>query len=330
MSEQGLINRIWYGNHPLSIVLLPFGWLYCFCMKVRNFAYQIGLLQKNSVNVPVIVVGNITVGGAGKTPLVIWLCEKLMEEGYKPGILGRGYGGSTIKWPQQVRLDSDPFTVGDEAVMLAQRTGRPVVVSPNRYLAAIQLLEHTECNVLLCDDGLQHLSLERDLEIAVIDGDRRFGNGNCLPAGPMREHVSRLLSVDLIVAKHSAGKNEHLMQYRYKDMISVNNENNHIQLSSFNKMTIHAVSGIANPERFHSFLKKQGITLIKHVFSDHHQYKLQDLQFDDGLPIVMTEKDAVKCRRFSIENSWYLPIHVEFNDVFNHRITKLIREICNG
>ncbi|MGK0296516.1 MAG: tetraacyldisaccharide 4'-kinase [Gammaproteobacteria bacterium] len=330
MSEQRFIDRIWYGNHPISIILLPFSWLYCICVKIRNLAYLIGLLQKESVNVPVIVVGNITVGGAGKTPLVIWLCHKLMEQGYKPGILSRGYGGTTTKWPQQVRVDSDPYSVGDEAVLLAQRTGRPVVVSPNRYLAAIQLLEYTECNVLLCDDGLQHLSLERDLEIAVIDGDRRFGNGNCLPAGPMREPKSRLSSVDLIVAKHRAGKNEHLMQYKYKDMISVNNANNNIQPSSFNNMTIHAVSGIANPERFHAFLKQQGMILIKHVFLDHHKYKLQDLQFDDEFPIVMTEKDAVKCKRFSIENSWYLPIYVEFNEVFNHRITKLVREVCNG
>jgi tetraacyldisaccharide 4'-kinase len=330
MYESGFIHRLWYGSHPLSVVLMPIGWLYCIYMKARMLLYSAGLLPKNKVKVPVIVVGNITVGGTGKTPLVIWLCNYLVEQGYKPGIISRGYGGQNCKWPQQVRADSDPHAVGDEAVLLAQRTRQPVAVSHYRYLAAVHLLEYCECDVLLCDDGLQNLSLDRDLEIAVIDGDRRFGNGNCLPAGPLRESVSRLLTVDLVVAKHQAEKNEHLMQYNYKDLVSVNDENQYKQLASLCGKTIHAISGIADPRRFHSYLKENNINLIKHIYPDHYKFSLKNLQFEDDFPIVMTEKDAVKCREFSVEHCWYLPIDVEFNDAFHFRITKLLGELLNG
>ena len=161
MSAHDFFNKIWYGNHPLTLVLLPFSWFYLIYTKVRRIAYKIRLLPMHELNVPVIVVGNITVGGTGKTPLIIWLSQYLSEQGYRPGILSRGYGGHNGKMPQQVRPDSDPHTAGDEPVLIARRTGRPVAVSPNRYLAAIQLLEHTDCNVLLCDDGLSAIRFQR-------------------------------------------------------------------------------------------------------------------------------------------------------------------------
>ena len=330
MSAHDFFNKIWYGNHPLILVLLPFSWLYLIYTKVRRIAYKIRLLPIHELNVPVIVVGNITVGGTGKTPLIIWLSQYLSEQGYRPGILSRGYGGHKGKRPQQVRPDSDPHTAGDEPVLIARRTGRPVAVSPNRYLAAMQLLEHTDCNVLLCDDGLQHLSLDRDLEIAVIDGDRRFGNRHCLPAGPLREPISRLSKVDMIVTKEFAGKNEFLMQYVYGDLRSVNDDNISLKIQKLSGKTVHAVCGIANPHRFHSYLKSHNIGIIRHIFPDHHNFIQGDLEFDDDLPVVMTEKDAVKCGRTATDDSWYLPINASFNEVFHHRITKLMRDIFNG
>jgi tetraacyldisaccharide 4'-kinase len=329
MRVHGFIENLWYGNNRFSILLLPVSWLYQVYVSIRRFAYFTGLLPKHEVAVPVIVVGNITVGGTGKTPLIIWLCQYLVEQGYRPGILSRGYSGHASKWPQQVRPDSDPYTVGDEPVLLARRSGRPVAVSPNRYLAAVQLLEHTDCNILLCDDGLQHLSLDRDLELAVIDGDRRFGNGHCLPAGPLREPLRRLNTVDMVIGKEKAGKNEYLMEYEYGDLLAVNN-NNRLSIQMLKGETVHVVTGIANPKRFYSYLRSHDIRIIKHIFPDHYFYTSEDLQFGDELAVVMTEKDAVKCKDMVGENAWYIPINARLNEVFHHRITNLLRDIING
>ena len=214
-------------------------------------------------------------------------------------------------------------------MLLAQRTQCPVAVSTDRYLAAVQLAEHNDCNVLLCDDGLQHLALDRDLEIVVIDGDRRFGNGRYLPAGPLREPVSRLSSVDMIVSKGKTGKNEYLMEYKYGDLISVK-DNEKISIDSFKNLTIHAITGIGNPVRFYEYLFSKNIQLIKHIYPDHHNFIPEDLLFKDELPVVMTEKDAVKCRQFASTNTWYLPIDASFDEIFHHRIMTLTRELFNG
>ena len=163
------LEQLWHGKHPLVYLLLPLSWIYAALIDIRRFAYMAGILPVQQVDVPVIVVGNITVGGTGKTPLIIWLADYLKAKGMKPGVISRGYGGRTKKWPQQVRVDSNPSFVGDEPVLLAQRTLCPVAVSPNRFVAAKELLEHTDCDILLCDDGMQHLSLHIDIEIAVID-----------------------------------------------------------------------------------------------------------------------------------------------------------------
>jgi len=329
MISPEFLEKLWYDRHPLTTALRPVSWLYGGFIRLRNIAYRTGVLPRQNVDVPVIIVGNITVGGTGKTPLIIWLSALLREQGHRPGIISRGYGGKSTKWPQQVRADSNPYLVGDEPVLLAQRTGCPVAVSPNRYIAACELLKHTDCDVLLCDDGLQHLALDRDLEIVVIDGDRRFGNGYCLPAGPLREPVSRLASIDMIVANSKAGRNEYLMQYEYEQPRSLL-DNSSITMESFRNTPVHVVTGIGNPLRFYSWLRSQDIQMIKHEFPDHHPFSAADLQFDDNYPVVMTEKDAVKCRNFAEDYMWYIPINARFTDAFHYRLLNLLKDLFNG
>lgn len=328
-SLERLAQEVWYGSHPLGILLIPLAWIYRFCVFLRKLLYMSGVLAVGELPVPVIVVGNLNVGGTGKTPLVLWLVEFLAEKGYRPGIVSRGYGGRKGKWPQQVRADSDPFSVGDEAVLLAMRGACPVVVSANRYLAAKQLLEHNDCDIVLCDDGLQHYALARDIEIAVIDGDRRFGNERCLPAGPLREPLARLTEVDMLVSNAKAGKNEYLMKYEGEDIVSLDNRQKRA-LQSLAAEQVHAVAGVGNPRRFFSFLREKGVRIIKHEFPDHHDYKKQELEFDDDLTIVMTEKDAVKCERFNLNDAWYLPVTAVVSQAFEHRLNVLLQEISDG
>lgn len=283
------------------------------------------------VSVPVIVVGNLTVGGTGKTPMIIWLAGFLKERGYTPGIVSRGYGGTARHWPQQVRPDTDPVVVGDEPVIISRRTKCPVAVAPNRYVAARELIKYTGCDIILCDDGLQHLGLERDLEIAVIDGQRQFGNNRCLPAGPLREPVSRLKSVDMIVSNGHAGKNQYLMEYDplpLQALAATDNEQR--ELASFAGQTVHAVAGIGNPSNFFSILRNNGMNIIRHVFPDHYNFLAEDLCFADDLPIVMTEKDAVKCERFVIPDAWYLPVRARLSNAFEHRFSILLQELNRG
>ena len=190
---------IWYKDPFIGVLLMPLGFLFSDAVRFRKFLYHLGVLKKHTLPVPVIVVGNITVGGTGKTPLIIWLVGFLKDCGFKPGIISRGYGGQAESWPQWVTADSDARNVGDEALMMAKRTACPMAVGPLRVDAAIFLLKQADCNVILSDDGLQHYALNRDIEIAVIDGERRFGNGYCLPAGPLREPIERLRSVDFVI-----------------------------------------------------------------------------------------------------------------------------------
>ncbi|MBI2994117.1 MAG: tetraacyldisaccharide 4'-kinase [Gammaproteobacteria bacterium] len=324
MSPDPLLDKLWYENHRLSVALAPLSWLYAAAMWLRRMAYIAGLIPVGELLVPVIVVGNITVGGTGKTPLVIWLAQFLKEKGFSPGIVSRGYGGRPSKMPQQARPDSSPEAVGDEPVLMAQRTGCPVAVSPRRFIAARELVQRTGCNIILCDDGLQHYALGRDIEIAVIDGDRRFGNGRCLPAGPLREPASRLRSVDMVVANAKASRSEFLMEYSPQPLRSVADENRRINVESLRGREVHAVAGVGNPNRFFSYLRSQGLNIVKHRFPDHHPFSAADFRFGDELPIVMTEKDAVKCRRFATDRFWYLPIEAVMPAAFQHRLGVLL------
>jgi len=330
MLSHGFLQDLWYGKHILSLLLAPLGWFYAGVMLLRRMAYASGILPVQRVSVPVIVVGNISVGGTGKTPLIIWLTDFLKKQGYKPGVISRGYGGTTKEWPQQVRPDSNPLLAGDEPVLIAQRTGVPVAISPNRYVAAVELIQHANCDVLLCDDGLQHHALHRDLEIAVIDGDRDFGNGRCLPAGPLREPPGRLDSVDMIVNNGNASKHQYLMEFLPSRLRSLKNKTQECEIEDFSGQRVHGVAGIGNPNRFFSMLQGRQISVIRHAFPDHYRYHSEDLDFGDDLPVLMTEKDAVKCMSMTKENFWYLPIEAKMTNAFEHRLTILMKEIVDG
>ena len=274
--------------------------------------------------VPVVMVGNLTVGGTGKTPLVTWLVTFLKESGYRPGVIARGYKGRARHWPQQVRADSDPLAVGDEAVLLAGCCGCPIAVAPDRVAAARALLEHSDCDLIVCDDGLQHYALKRDIEIAVIDGVRRIGNGYCLPAGPLREPSGRLAEVDLVVVNGLGRRGEYPMKMRAGRVINLDQKLESRDLSSFARQSVHAVAGIGNPERFFVSLRQAGMLLEEHVFPDHHAYTAANLDFGDDRPVMMTEKDAVKCRNLCLTNAWYVPVTIEMTAEFGARVLDLL------
>lgn len=316
----------WYSARA-PLWLRPLSWLFALLVMLRRLAYKARLLRSYRLPVPVVVVGNISVGGTGKTPLVTWLVKTLQQAGYRPGVITRGYGGQAQHWPQQVRPDSDPVMVGDEPVLLAQRCGCPIVAAPDRVLAARQLLEYSNCNILISDDGLQHYRLQRDIEIVVVDGVRRFGNGHCLPAGPLREPVSRLKQVDFVVANGAAMGGEVAMQLLPGAVRSLSDDNRVVPLPEFCGQQLHAVAGIGNPTRFFELLKRNGLTVIEHPFPDHHTFVAADLAFADELPVLMTEKDAVKCRRYADDRMWYLPVEAQLDESFSHSIMQQIKRL---
>lgn len=322
------LEKRWYSSNP-SILLLPFEWLFRLLVALRRLAFRLGLMPSYAVTVPVIVVGNISVGGTGKTPLVIWLVSLLQKAGYRPGIVSRGYGGKAERWPQQVRPDSDPVMVGDEPVMLAQRCACPIIAAPDRVAAANALLNHSKCDLIITDDGLQHYRLKRDIEIVVIDGERRFGNGHCLPAGPLREPQARLNDVDFVVANGLAGRGEFAMSLEEAGLRSLANDGGVAIFDEFVGQRVHALAGIGNPQRFFQLLRSRGLEVIEHSFPDHHNYQPQDLDFDDALPILMTEKDAVKCRRFANRQMWYVPINAHLPEPIALRLLQMLKKLTD-
>jgi len=305
------IERIWYKGAAGAIPLLPISWLFRLLVTVRRWLYQRGWLTVHRFTAPLIVVGNITVGGTGKTPFVIWLINCLRRAGYKPGMVSRGYGGGATEWPQQVTSDSDPALVGDEAVLLANRCQCPMAVAPDRSAAVTALLDNNDCDVVIADDGLQHYAMGRDIEVVIIDGQRRFGNGQMLPAGPLREPVTRLNSVDLcIVNGETVAADEYRMTLTQSYLYNLQAPSTRQAVSYFKGQAVHAVAGIGNPERFFDLLRNADVEVVAHPFSDHHAYSADDLAFSDDLPIVMTEKDAVKCMRFARPNHWAVAIEM--------------------
>ncbi len=308
------LEYYWYNKSTITLLLLPVSWLFCVIAVVRRLLYRMGVLKVHQIPVPVIIVGNISVGGTGKTPLVTWLVKELRKQGFTPGIVSRGYGGGASHWPQQVRSDSDPRMVGDEAVLLARRTGCPMAVGPNRVDAATALLSYTDCDVIVADDGLQHYALARDVEIAVIDGVRRFGNGYCLPAGPLREPLSRIKSVDIVVTNGVAGVREYHMELVLGRLQNLASPEKTTALHFFSGSTVHAIAGIGHPERFFRQLESHGLTVIEHPFPDHHPFLAEDIIFADELPVLMTEKDAVKCQGYATERHWSVPVDARIDE----------------
>lgn len=325
---KGLAHH-WYNRTGLSLFLRPLSWLFRAVAGLRRVLFRAGMVRVETLPVPVVVVGNISVGGTGKTPLVIWLVQFLREAGYRPGVISRGYGGKAKHWPQQVRPDSDPYVVGDEAVVIARRAQCPMAVSPNRVEAAQALLAHHDCDIIVSDDGMQHYALGRDVEIAVIDGIRRLGNGFCLPAGPLREPASRLQQVDLVVTNGLAAEGEYRMLYHGQRLCRLDGTQEET-LESLRGQDVHGVAGIGNPERFFAQLQGQGLRVIEHAFGDHHPYARKDLDFDDELPVIMTEKDAVKYRRFATDRHWYLPIDADVQPEFGQHLLTLLEKSHHG
>jgi tetraacyldisaccharide 4'-kinase len=302
------LSESWYKPHAIRWLLSPLSGLYRLVSFVRKQCYFLGLLKQHRVPVPVIIVGNISVGGTGKTPFVIYLIQRLQQQGFKPGVISRGYGGHSDNYPITVSNNSDPAIVGDEPVIIARQTNCPVVVSPTRVSAASFLLEHNDCDLIVSDDGLQHYALARDIEIVLVDEQRQFGNQYCLPAGPLREPLSRLQDVDFIVYNGGSNDTAFNMSLSASDAVNLSDFNVTKSIADFQGQEVHAIAGIGNPKRFFNQLTQMGIYVIPHEFADHHVFVKQDLEFNDNKTILMTEKDAVKCQFFAKNEMWFIPV----------------------
>ena len=349
-----LIFSGWSQPNWLTYALLPLTMVYRFLSWLRRCLYKTSWLHRYQAKVPVIVVGNISVGGTGKTPLTIALAEHLTHRGFKPGVISRGYGGSALEWPQKVDKKSNPHYFGDEPVLVAQRNICPVVVGPDRGRAIDLLLSDNNCDVILSDDGLQHYALRRDIELSVIDAQRRHLNLFCLPSGPLREPIARLKSVDMVIVhmtkKEALQKDEDHLEFLSKmglsnvakklspikeDEVDRNNQlfTMHLEQkpvrallndATLSSGTVHAVAGIGHPQRFFNALRINGFDVIEHPFEDHHQFVADDFNFNDKFPIVMTEKDAVKCESLANKNFYYLPVEAKLNNAALAVFDKLV------
>lgn len=323
------VDRHWQEDTLLSRMLLPLSGLYLSLHHLNRTLYRYNWRRAKKFSVPVIVIGNITVGGTGKTPLVLWTAKYLKQRGWRPGIVTRGYGGRAHNWPQLVMPGSDPALVGDEPVLLARRTQVPVVADPVRTRAVEHLIAQG-CNVIVSDDGLQHYALRRDIEIAVIDGERRFGNGRSLPAGPLRELPARLDEVDACVVNGRERRGEWSMRFQPTGFYRVAAPHDNVQLESFRGRTVHAIAGIGHPPRFFGALRELGLQVIEHSFPDHHDFTQEEVRFADSYDVIMTEKDAVKCESFANASMWYLAIEARLDPAFGNWLEERLGKRTDG
>lgn len=308
------LERHWYRITPLHLLLYPLSLLFRLLTALRRALYRGGLLKSERLPVPVVVVGNISIGGTGKTPLILALAQQFIAQGWHPLIVSRGYLGDT-HLPQQVSADSAPDRVGDEPLLMARRNLCPIWVGRDRAATGRAALQaHPQCDLVLCDDGLQHYRLQRDVEIAVVDGARGFGNGLLLPAGPLREPVSRLRSVDAVVingAESSEGRFG--MQLEGAAFHNLLDPGLTVEAAHFGSSKNHAVAGIGNPQRYFNHLEALGICFTPHPFPDHHPYQADDLAYADCDAILLTEKDAVKCAAFADARYWVLRVEARID-----------------
>ncbi|MFT3668642.1 MAG: tetraacyldisaccharide 4'-kinase [Pseudoxanthomonas sp.] len=309
----------WFGDAPVPFWARALSAVYAALIALRLRLYRAGVLRRLGVGVPVIVVGNITAGGTGKTPLTIALVERLRAAGFKPGVASRGYGrrdDTTARW---VDAATPPEDGGDEPVLIARQTGTRVRVDRDRAAAA-RALAAAGCNVVVCDDGLQHYRLRRDIEIEVIDGARRYGNGRMIPAGPLREPVSRSAECDFRVVnlaspEAEAAFGEWPMQLQSEVAVPLRGGRPR-PLSAFAGQRVHAVAGIGHPARFFGMLRGWGLGVVPHAFADHHDYRAEDFAFGSELPVLMTEKDAVKCATFATDWFYSVPVAAQLPEAF--------------
>jgi tetraacyldisaccharide 4'-kinase len=318
--------RHWYRRGALAWLLWPASLVFAALVFVRRLLFRMGILRSAHPGIPVIVVGNLSVGGSGKTPLVLWIAEFLKAHGWSPAIVSRGYGGAGGA-PRAATVASEPDEVGDEPVLLARRSGCPVWIGAER-VKVIEVLraQHPETNVVVLDDGLQHYRLRRDLEIAVVDS-RGFGNGWLLPAGPLREPPRRLRSVDAVVfhgapRSENPGLNAFAMQLEGEVAHRMSDARERQPLQAWRGRAVHAVAGIGNPSRFFVHVGKLGPKVVPHPFPDHHCFAAGELEFGDELPVLMTEKDAVKLRRHARPNWWVLPVTASLAPAFGDWLLK--------
>lgn len=323
------LEDAWYQHHWRAVVkrwlLSPLSLVFWLLSSLRRYLFILGIKKSHKIDALVLIVGNISVGGNGKTPLVVWLAKCLRLLGYKPGVLSRGYGGNNTVFPKSVQKNSTAEDVGDEPILMFQHIGCPLVVDPNRARGAKYLLEQHGCDLIICDDGLQHYALQRDIEIAVIDGERKLGNGYLLPMGPLREAKWRLSTVDLVVCNGGVPElNEHLMELEPSELVNIKDPNKKMALSDL-KTPVVAAAAIGNPERFFKLLRANELILKNCLsFADHHQFKASDLPQEI---VLMTEKDAVKCREFAHQNWWYLPVRAKLSERFEKQLLEKLSSI---
>ena len=312
------INALWYGKNPLAYLLMP---LSCLFQLLSSQRRRKQLTNQIVFTKPIIIVGNITVGGTGKTPMVSALVNKLQNYNYRVGVASRGYHGE-IKQATLIKEEHTAQQVGDESLLIYRKTLAPVVIGADRMSVIKTLIEKHDCDVIVCDDGLQDYRFKHDVEIVMVDGDRVLGNQQLLPAGPLRESIERAHKADFIVTTSKAvpAISSDCMRLNIKEAIAMNNTGNVSSLSVWQGKMVHAIAGIANPQRFFSALKAKGLIVKEHEFPDHAKLDRTDVIFSDQKPVFMTEKDAVKCQHLNLQDAWYVPVHVELPSNFVNRV----------
>lgn len=330
-------NRIWYQGSSWYVLMLPLTFVFSLLSALRKTFYRLNVFSSLKTPVPVIVVGNITVGGTGKSPVVSYIVKCLLEHGYKPGVISRGYKSKNIIYPYILQSTDVATIVGDEPYMLFNQLDVPVCVGSDRIASVSHLVNSCSVDVVVSDDGLQHYRMQRDIELAVIDGERGVGNGFLLPAGPLREPISRLNEVDFVLS--NGDDSSWLAGYSFllSPTVMINLKSGeslsvgewieqYSQEYVKGAVTVHRVAGLGNPQRFFRTMDDLGITGRNHDYPDHHMYKASDLDFGNDL-IVMTEKDAVKCKELSVSNEnriWYLKVDVKIDEAFGKELLSLL------
>lgn len=311
-----LLEKHWRQITIVSLLLLPFSAVFALLAWFRRAAYRLGLFRVVGAAIPVVVIGNLSVGGTGKTPVVIWLAKALQASGFTPGVVSRGYGGT--EQLSAVSATSSPQLVGDEPVLIARRAQCPVWVGHDRATAVKRLAAaNPQVDVVISDDGLQHYRLARHCEIVVIDAQRQFGNRLLLPAGPLREPVSRLRSVDAVVMNGGEAPQNAVpgfaMRLQGSQFHNLLHPSKRITADQLSHLRVHAVAGIGDPQRFFSHLRHLGLSVIPHAFPDHHVFSASDLEFANADAVLMTQKDAIKCSHFARDNWWSLPVDAQID-----------------
>ena len=334
---QTALERSWQRPNALTLLLWPLSLVYGLLIAVRRTLYRWGVFKVYRARIPVIVVGNVTVGGTGKTPLVIHLVNSLKQAGYQPAVVSRGYGGQATDWPVLVTPNTAPSESGDEPALIAARTGVPVAAGANRRDSIEALCKHAKVDVIISDDGLQHLALARDIEVCVVAA--RDNNTHLLPAGPYREPSARAELADFVVTSECANKEEKGAEEGVHKRLTSSgcayamslSPRAPIAVSKYSKISfdatqgIHAVAGIGSPERFFQTCEVQGWQIERHVFPDHHQFCARDIEFNDDKPVLMTEKDAIKCRKFAHDRHWALPVDAKLEPDLIHSLLQQLQ-----